>query len=62
VAADVDQGRNRFMLCEPMNPATNTFAGLASNQAGVSTCWSTPSLSTATRSPMVIASPWSWVT
>ena len=45
-----------------MNPATNTFTGLVNSSFGVATCCSTPWSSTATRSPIVIASTWSCVT
>ena len=51
-----------FIAGEPMNPATKTFFGVSYSVRGVSTCWSTPSRSTATRCPMVIASTWSCVT
>ncbi|CAH0304377.1 hypothetical protein SRABI128_04285 [Microbacterium sp. Bi128] len=50
------------MAGEPMKPATKTFLGLSYRLRGVSTCISRPSFSTATRSPMVMASTWSWVT
>ena len=53
---------NRFIAGEPMKPATNTLAGRSYSARGVSTCCKTPSFKTATRSPMVIASTWSWVT
>ena len=43
-------------------PATKTFFGASYRSRGVPTCCSTPSLSTAMRSPMVSASVWSWVT
>src|SRR5215211_3883205 len=46
----------RFMGGEPMNAATNRFAGCWYRRCGVSTCCSTPSRRTATRSPSVIAS------
>ena len=52
----------KFMPGEPMNPATNRFAGLLYSSIGEPTCWSTPLSMTATRSPSVIASVWSWVT
>ncbi len=45
-----------------MKPATNRLSGLSYRFWGVSTCMSSPRLSTATRSPIVIASTWSWVT
>ena len=47
---------------EPMNAATNTFAGASNSRSGVSHCCTVPSRSTATRSPSVIASTWSCVT
>ena len=52
----------RFIAGEPMNAATNTFAGSSNRRSGVSHCWMVPSRSTATRSPSVIASTWSCVT
>jgi len=52
----------KFIAGEPMNPATNRFTGASYRYCGVSTCCSRPSRSTATRSPSVIASTWSWVT
>ena len=52
----------KFIPGEPMNPATNRFAGLLYSSIGEPTCWSTPLSMTATRSPSVIASVWSWVT
>ncbi len=52
----------RFIAGAPMNVATNVLTGSSYSARGVLTCCSTPSLSTATRSPMVIASTWSWVT
>ena len=52
----------KFMDGEPMNPATNRLTGLSKRFCGVSTCWRMPSRSTQTRSPRVMASPWSWVT
>ncbi len=51
-----------FMAGEPMNPATNRFAGSSYRVCGVSTCCSWPFLITATRSPIVMASTWSCVT
>lgn len=53
---------SRFMAGEPMNPATNLFAGRSYMVRGESHCWRMPSARTATRSPIVIASTWSWVT
>ena len=52
----------RFMAGEPMKPATKTLLGFSYRSRGEPTCCSTPSLSTAMRSPMVRASVWSWVT
>ena len=52
----------RFIAGEPMNAPTNRFAGFSNSRCGTSHCWITPSRSTATRSPSVIASTWSWVT
>ncbi len=52
----------RFIAGEPMKPATKRFAGRSYMLRGVSTCCSRPSLRTATRSPMVMASTWSCVT
>ncbi|CFE50230.1 Uncharacterised protein [Mycobacterium tuberculosis] len=46
----------RFIAGAPMNVATNVLTGSSYSALGVSTCCSTPSLSTATRSPIVIAS------
>ena len=43
----------------PMNPATNTFDGCSYTARVSPTCSSAPSLITATRSPIVIASTWS---
>ena len=50
------------MAGEPMKPATNALPGWLYRSCGVPTCWRMPSLMTATRSPMVMASVWSWVT
>ena len=50
------------MAGDPMNPATNRLTGFSYSVWGVSTCWSTPLRMTATRSPIVMASVWSWVT
>ena len=44
------------------NPATKRFAGWSYSSAGGPTCCSSPARITATRSPSVIASVWSWVT
>ena len=52
----------RFIAGEPMNAATNRFAGCSKSISGVSHCCSTPPRMTATRWPSVIASTWSWVT
>ena len=52
----------RFIAGDPMNPATNEFPGRSYRTRGVSTCCRIPSLSTATRCPIVIASIWSCVT
>ena len=52
----------RFMAGEPMKPATNRLAGVSYSASGESTCCRTPSFMTATRSPIVMASTWSWVT
>ena len=51
-----------FMAGDPMNPATKMFRGWSYRVWGGSTCWSMPFFITATRSPMVMASIWSWVT
>jgi len=45
-----------------MKPATNWFAGRSSSTRGEPTCSSLPTLLTATRSAIVIASTWSCVT
>ncbi len=45
-----------------MKPATKRLLGCSYSSLGVPTCWSTPSLITAMRSAMVMASTWSWVT
>ena len=52
----------RFIDGEPMKAATNRLSGSSNSTWGGSTCWSTPLLMTATRSAIVIASTWSWVT
>ena len=41
---------------------TNMLQGISYRFCGVSTCWMIPSFMTTMRSPMVIASVWSWVT
>src|SRR5439155_17801844 len=51
-----------FIAGEPMNPATNRFEGSWYRADGVSTCCRSPSRSTATRCPIVLASTWSCVT
>ena len=53
---------SRFMDGLPMNPATNRSAGRWYSSCGVPTWRNSPSFSTATRSPNVMASVWSWVT
>jgi hypothetical protein len=45
-----------------MKPATNRFFGRSYTSVGVPTCWSRPPYMIAIRSPMLIASSWSWVT
>jgi hypothetical protein len=52
----------RFIAGEPMNPATKAFSGLSYNSLGAANCCSFPKRNTATRSPIVMASTWSWVT
>ena len=52
----------KFIDGEPMKPATNRLRGCSYSSCGVPTCWITPVRMTATRSPSVIASVWSWVT
>jgi len=52
----------KFIAGEPMKPATKRLSGSSYNSAGVPTCCRTPARITATRSPSVIASVWSWVT
>ena len=52
----------RFMAGVPMKPATKRLAGARYTSSGVPTCCITPSFITATRSPKVMASSWSWVT
>jgi hypothetical protein len=46
----------------PRNPATYTVAGRPYTSVGVPTSCSTPLRMIATRSAMVSASAWSWVT
>ena len=50
------------MAGEPMKPATKTLFGRSYISRGVAHCWRMPSLSRAMRSPIVMASIWSWVT
>src|SRR3954453_17167131 len=45
-----------------MNPATKMLRGSSYSARGASTCCRIPARITATRSPSVIASVWSWVT
>jgi hypothetical protein len=52
----------KFMAGEPMKPATNRLRGRSYSSSGVAICWMTPARMTATRSPRVMASVWSWVT
>ena len=52
----------KFIDGEPMKPATNRLVGRSYNSCGGPTCWIIPARITATRSPSVIASTWSWVT
>ena len=59
--AAVDAG-STFIFGLPMNCATKTLAGRWYSSRGVPTCSMMPPLNTAMRSPMVIASTWSWVT
>ena len=61
-APSVSVASYRFMAGEPMNAATNRLSGRSYSTCGWSTCCSTPARMTATRSPIVIASTWSWVT
>ena len=51
-----------FIDGDPMKAATKMLSGSLNRVIGVSTCWSTPWLITATRSAIVMASTWSWVT
>jgi hypothetical protein len=46
----------KFMLGEPMNPATKRFAGSRYSASGVPTCCRRPLSMTAIRSPSVMAS------
>ncbi|AMY21293.1 hypothetical protein A3Q40_03945 [Rhodococcus sp. PBTS 1] len=50
------------MAGDPMKDATKSFTGFAYNSRGLATCCRCPAFRTATRSPMVMASTWSWVT
>ena len=52
----------KFIAGLPMKPATKRLIGVSYSCWGVPTCWSRPSLMTAIRWPIVIASTWSWVT
>ncbi len=52
----------KFIAGEPMKPATNRLVGRSYSSSGEATCWISPARMTATRSPSVIASTWSWVT
>ena len=52
----------RLMAGLPTKEATNRLAGWRYSSRGGATCSTTPARSTATRLPMVMASPWSWVT
>ena len=47
---------------DPMNPATKRLTGCSYSSRGDASCCRMPRFSTATRSPRVIASVWSWVT
>jgi hypothetical protein len=51
-----------FIGGESMKPATKMLAGLSYRNWGSPTSWRIPAFITATRSPMVMASVWSWVT
>ena len=46
----------------PMKPATKSLAGRSYTSTGVPSCSIRPWLNTASRSLMVSASSWSWVT
>ncbi len=59
---DVGVPGRKFIAGEPMKPAANRLRGCSYSSCGVPTCWITPVRITATRSPRVIASIWSWVT
>ena len=52
----------KFMGGDPMNPATNRLTGCSYSSRGLAHCCRTPFFRTATRSPRVMASVWSWVT
>ncbi len=52
----------KFIAGLPMKPATKRLTGWSYSCCGVPTCWRRPSLITAIRLPIVIASTWSWVT
>ena len=56
-----DEG-SMFIEGDPMKRATNVFAGRSYSSSGVPSCCSSPLFMTAMRSPIVIASIWSWVT
>ena len=53
---------NRLIAGLPMNWATKMLEGHRYNSIGVPSCCKRPWFNTAMRSPMVIASTWSWVT
>ena len=53
---------SRFIDGDPMNAATNRLVGSAYSTSGVVDLLEPPSRMTATRSPIVMASIWSWVT
>src|SRR5216117_1123190 len=57
-----DHPGNVFVAGFIGSPAMKTLPGWSYSARGVSTCWSTPSSSTATRCPIVMASIWSCVT
>ena len=52
----------RFIDGEPLNAATKMLSGSLNSFIGLSTCCRIPPLITATRSAIVMASTWSWVT
>ena len=52
----------KFIGGDPMKPATKRLTGCSYSSRGVASCCRMPRFSTATRSPSVIASVWSWVT